>query len=136
MTSLRELSSYPQEMIRKYCFLVQHFCLRNYSLTVQKIIPIIQLEPESDLSLSTIAQRLGLSRTYISGLFKKETGITFTEFVNKSRMEYAAALLNEGYDSIRDIAAACGISDQSYFSKLFKHQYGVTPKEYRTQNQE
>lgn len=136
MTTLKDLSSYSREVIRKYCFLVQPFLHTNYSLTVQKIIHIIQLEPEGQLSLSAIAARLGLSRTYISGLFKNETGMTFTNYVNKSRMEYAATLLNCGFDSIRDVSVACGIPDQSYFSKLFKHYYGVTPKEYRSQSHE
>lgn len=131
MTSLKELSAYPREVIRKYCFLVQHFSHLNYSLTVQKITRIIRLEPESDLSLTAVAEKLGLSRTYISGLFRKETGMTFTDYVNKSRMEYAATLLDSGTDSIRDIAAACGITDQSYFSKLFRRHFGLTPREYR-----
>ncbi len=131
LSSLRELSACPREMIRKYCLLVQRFSNQNYSLVVKKIIHLIHLEPESNLSLDAIASRLELSRTYISSLFKKETGITLTEYVNKSKMDYAAALLDYGYTSIKEVSLACGISDQSYFSKLFKRYQGVAPKEYR-----
>ena len=62
---------------------------------------------------------------------KKETGSTLTEYVNRKRVEHAIFLLNSTNLQIQEIAAACGIPDVNYFTKIFKKQVGNTPKEYR-----
>ena len=74
---------------------------------------------------------LGVNASYLSTLFKKETGKTLTEYVNGKRIEYAIFLLNSTQLQIQAIAQYCGISDVNYFTRLFKTAVGKTPKEYR-----
>ncbi|MCM1221637.1 MAG: AraC family transcriptional regulator [Lachnospiraceae bacterium] len=85
----------------------------------------------ADLSLSAMAQVLQINASYLSTLFRKETGVTLTDYVNKKRIDHAVMLLNSSDAYIQNIASACGIPDVNYFTKLFKKYIGKTPKEYR-----
>lgn len=118
-------------MIRKYSRLVQKHSQKNYSLLVQKVITCIDTDITADLSLKTQAKLLNVNPSYLSTLFKKETGITLTDYVNKKRVEKAKQLLKSGNAQIQTVAQNCGMLDVNYFTKIFKKHTGVTPKEYR-----
>lgn len=120
-----------KEMIHKYCLLVKNHSMKGYSLLVQKVITRIDSDLTADLSLKTQAQLLDVNPSYLSTLFKKETGLTLTDYVNKKRVENAVFLLNTTTMQIQTIAQYCGIADVNYFTKIFKKYIGKTPKEYR-----
>lgn len=84
-----------------------------------------------NLKLDDVAEHVYLAPTYLGVLFKKETGESFSSYLTIVRMEKAKELLHDVKYSIAEIANAVGYSDKRYFSKLFKEQVGVTPKEYR-----
>lgn len=130
-TSVHALSALQREMVHKYCLLVINHSMKGYSLLVRKILTRIDSDLASDLSLKTQAKQLNINPSYLSSLFKKETGSTLTEYVNKKRIEHAIFLLNTTTMQIQTIAQACGITDVNYFTKIFKKQIGITPKEYR-----
>ncbi|MBQ8766883.1 MAG: AraC family transcriptional regulator [Clostridia bacterium] len=119
------------EMIDKYCALVKRHSMKNYSPLVQKVITLVDFDITSDLSLSRQAEMLNVNASYLSTLFKKETGMTLTEYVSKKRIEQAAFLLTSTNLQIQTVAQNCGIYDVNYFTKLFKKHTGKTPKEYR-----
>lgn len=119
------------DMIQKYCTLVNNHSTRNYSLPIQRVIIQINLDLTADLSLKAMAEHLNVNASYLSNLFRKETGYTLTNYVNQKRMEYAAWMLSSTQLPISTIAQHCGILDDNYFSKLFKKQYNVTPTQYR-----
>lgn len=118
------------EMIRKYCLLVQNYSMRGYSPVIQKVANHINLNLSQDLSLKTLAKEYAVSASYLSTIFKKEMGLTITDYVNQQRMRRAIVLLNSTNMQIQDIASECGIYDASYFRKLFKKYIGKTPTEY------
>ena len=120
-----------KEMIHKYCLLVKNHSMKGFSLLVQKVVTRIDSDLTADLSLKTQAQLLNVNASYLSTLFKKETGMTLTDYVNKKRMENAVFLLNSTNMQIQNIAQYCGIPDVNYFTKIFKKYIGKTPKEYR-----
>jgi AraC-like DNA-binding protein len=87
-------------------------------------------DPELDLEAVVAATRT--NRTKINEVLKAELGLTFTSYLNKLRMTEAARLLTEHVDAaVSEIAFAVGYANVSYFNKLFKEEYGCTPKAFR-----
>ncbi len=129
--SVQEGIDMMHDMIYKYCALVKNHSMKNYSLLVQKVITIIDSDLTADLSLSRQAELLNVNASYLSTLFKKETGMTLTEYVTKKRIEHAAFLLASTNLQIQTVAQNCGIYDVNYFTKMFKKQTSKTPREYR-----
>lgn len=119
------------EMFRSYCRLVKKHATIHYSPPVQKIITLIDSDLTADLSLSALASMQNVSASYLSSLFKQETGQTITDYVNRKRTELAMHLLETTNLQVQTIAQHCGIVDVHYFSKVFKKYTGKTPKEYR-----
>ena len=118
-------------MFKSYCRLVKVHSTKNYSNTIQKVIVYIDSDLTANLSLSAIAESQNLNASYLSSLFKKETGKTLTEYVNEKRINSAIQLLKNTKLQIQTIAQHCGIFDVQYFSKIFKKITGKTPKEFR-----
>ena len=69
----------------------------------------------------------------MSFIFKKETGSNLVKYLTDYRMKKAREMLDESNMKIVDMGKACGYQNQSYFNKLFKNYYGITPKQYREQ---
>lgn len=84
----------------------------------------------SALSLNSISKELLYNPKYISGLFKKEMNIGLVEYINTIRIQYACTLINQGFTSVKEIAALSGYNDALYFSKVFKKKMGLSPKQY------
>ena len=84
-----------------------------------------------DLTRTQIAELVHLSADYLSHLFKRETGLSLSEFILLERMEMAKFLLERTSLPIGSIADKVGYSYISYFDKVFKKTFGVTPKDYR-----
>lgn len=87
----------------------------------------------ADISLESAATTLGINRTKINELLKEELGLTFIAYLNKLRLTEAARLLSENDDAnVSEIAYLVGYNNASYFNKLFKMEYGCTPKTFKT----
>ena len=110
---------------------MKEFNLKDYSIPVRKAITYINADLCADLSLKTLAGQLNMNASYLSALFRKETGATLTEFVSGRRIAHAQKLLRTTTLPIQSISLQCGISDMYYFSRLFKRIAGCTPKAYR-----
>ena len=91
---------------------------------------------DEDLSLDHICQALGVSNSYFSTIFKKETGNSFIGYLTEYRMEQASRLLMETNEKSYVIAKSVGYTDPNYFSYVFKRQFGVSPSKYRTEHTE
>lgn len=131
ITSESSADALRYDMVRKYCLLVKNHSLKGYSLLIRKVLTRIEADLTTDLSLKALADHLNVNPSYLSTLFKKETGTTLTEYVNRKRIEHGILLLNTTCMQIQSIAQYCGIPDVNYFTKLFKKYIGKTPKEYR-----
>lgn len=79
------------------------------------------------ISLDRIAQALKVSPFYLSHVFSQETDFSLFAYLNRLRMEKAAELLKTGKWSIKEIAAAVGYDDSSYFTKVFRKHFGRPP---------
>ena len=84
---------------------------------------------ESDISLGRLANVFSYTEKYLSSLFKKNMQIGFINYLNSLRIQYACELIKKGSMNMAEISAACGYSDYSYFSKVFKKITGHSPTE-------
>lgn len=83
------------------------------------------------IKVSEIADMVGVNRSYLTSIFKKEMNMSPQEFLINFRLEKAAEMLRETEEQIGTIASAVGYTDALTFSKAFKQKYGVTPSEFR-----
>lgn len=130
-TSEKGVTILIKEMARKYTLLVKNHSLRGYSTLVRRVLVHIDTDLAGDLTLNTQAKLLDVNPSYLSTIFKKETGQTLTEYVTSKRIEHAIFLLNTTKMQIQTIAQYCGIPDICYFTKTFKKMVGKSPSEYK-----
>ena len=99
--------------------------------TIAKAINFIQNHYQSDLTLAEVAATVYLSPYYFSRLFKRTTGINFSQYLTKIRIDAAKDLLRKSNSSIKEIAQTVGYADPGYFGLVFKKVVGVPPGQYR-----
>ena len=106
--------------------------LPNYRPEIRAALEIIRENlSDPDLSLRSVAEKVGLSEAYFSSLFHAEIQIPFRKYLTNIRIEEAKYLLEQGDYKIWDIACRTGFSDEGYFSKVFKKVTDVSPKDWR-----
>lgn len=86
-------------------------------------------------TIASYASEIGISENYLSRLVKKYTGRSVGAWIDIVRIQRAKRLLSDTSQPIIDIAAAVGIDDQSYFSRLFKKETSLTPSDFRKKMQ-
>ena len=82
---------------------------------------------KGEVSVQTMANHLFISRSQLARKVQLITGMNTSEYVMRIRMTRARRLLEEGHLSISEVAIRCGFSDQSYFTRMFKKTYNLTP---------
>ena len=82
------------------------------------------------LSLAGMAVDLGYDAKYLSHQFVRKKGIPYTAYLRSLRIKHSIFLFEQGMLSVKNVAIMSGFSDALYFSKVFKQEIGVTPKEY------
>ena len=83
------------------------------------------------ITVAILAQRVHLNPTYLSELFKRETGTAISQYITDKRMEAAENMLKYSEYSFNEIAQILAYRSQSHFTKVFKKHSGMTPGEYR-----
>lgn len=102
-----------------------------YSKPVIQCMDYIYHHLHEAIRVETLAERVGLNRSYLSTLFKKEMGMTVSEYILSKRMEAAQNMLRFSDYSYGEISAILAFNSQSHFNRVFKAQTGYTPKEFR-----
>ena len=120
-----------QKLFELYIELFQSNISPNYSSLVKKHIDLNYNNP--NISVASIATSLGLNRSYLSRIFKKEIGISIQDYIIKTRISKSIILLEEG-KKISETAMLVGYSDPFNFSKVFKQRTGLNPSDYKPKN--
>lgn len=102
----------------------------EYSQVVHDMVKTIETSYAQRLGLDIFAEKYRLTPEYISNLFTKETGVTFSNYVKKVRIEHAKELLLSTNMKIYEVACSVGYPDQKYFSKVFKEYTGLSAKQF------
>lgn len=101
------------------------------SKAIEDVVRTIEHDYAADLSLDLLAEKVYLSPSYLSYLFKKQKGISINKYITLYRMEQAKQLLLTTNRKIVDIGKDVGYVNFPYFSSLFKNHYGKTPSQFR-----
>ncbi len=111
--------------------LIQRRSAPQPSAVIQRVREIIGSKYAERLSVSSLAQEVYLTPTYLCVLFKQQTGRTINEYITLERIRRAKELLTDSGILLYDVCFMVGYLSPSYFSKLFKKYTGLTPSEYR-----
>ena len=96
---------------------IQHFLTENIS--------------NVNVDMALISKEIGYNKDYIRRLFKTETGITPLDYLTKLRISHAKRFLLSNVYNISTISTMCGFSDVYYFSRCFKKETGISPRNFR-----
>lgn len=103
----------------------------NQTYFIEKSIKYIHDNFKKKLPLQLVSSYVFVNPQYFSRIFKKEVGVSYIDYVNKLKIEYACKLLETtNYPAYR-ISSECGFTDPSYFNRVFVQQTNMTPKAYR-----
>ncbi len=102
------------------------------NITAKQILEYVNKNFSDDIAIRQISQIFFINPSYLSQLFKKEVGETFTKYLMKLRIQYACELLKDTSYNISEIAEKSGYADYFYFARVFKKVTGDTPSQYRS----
>ena len=88
------------------------------------------------LTLTNLAEHFHYSKPHLCTLIKQNTGVSFTDLVRRIRMTRATEYLLNSGRSVSEIAEEVGYHSADHFSRVFRTTYGMSPQEYRKQNEE
>ncbi len=131
MQNLDELSDFLTAIFYRFVGYVFDFTQFEHTDILHKAVNYLRENLSEKLGLEDLASHVGLSRSYLSTIIKSELGLTFTEYVNQMRVDRSKELLLDPSLSLAAIAGLVGYGDQSYFTKKFTQQEGMSPGQYR-----
>jgi AraC-like DNA-binding protein len=99
--------------------------------TVRKVMAYIHEHYEEPLSREKMARYAGVSVRHLTRCFCQEVGISPITYLNRYRIKQAKRLLDEGDKNVTEVAEAVGFSDGGYFSRVFRREVGISPRDYR-----
>mgnify|MGYP006281029505 CR=1 FL=1 len=130
--NIEEHFNLSKQLIKSYINLIHKNKKKKNLELVKRAKNYIKENYAKKLTLDQIADQIYLSSSHLSKKFKKSTGMTVIEYVNKIRLKEAKKLLKTTNLPLNKIAEKTGYYDASYFSKVFKKKVGITPGQYRT----
>lgn len=105
-----------------------------FSVHIVNAIDYICRHRTNKITVNSVAEALDMNRSYLSSLFKKEMGISVSEYIRNEKLSAAANMLKYSDLAYSEISEYFGFSSQSHFIGHFKKRYGFTPAEYRKNN--
>ena len=131
LENLDELSRFLTDIFYRFVGYVFDFTRFEHSDILFKAVNYLRENLSEKLTLEDLAQHVGLSRSYLSAIIKSELGMSFTDYLSKMRIDRSQELLLDSSLSLAEIAGFVGYGDQSYFTKKFAQQTGMSPGQYR-----
>ncbi len=101
---------------------------------MHRILHYLETHYSEPVRLSEIAEREGLTQTYLSHLFREQLHIPFQDYLARLRLEAAMLLLRQSDTTLTDAAYACGFSDPKYLNRNFQKNLGMSPRQWLQEN--
>ncbi|PKJ52044.1 helix-turn-helix domain-containing protein [Bacillus sp. SN10] len=131
LDSIESVNRLIEEALCKFADRVKEYNTHKYPKIIVTCLDFISKNIYNKINLDIIAKSVKLNASYLSNLFKKEVGISLSEYIQKERVEEAKKLLTLTKYTLVDICTWLNFNDQSYFTKVFKKFTNMTPKQYR-----
>lgn len=103
---------------------------------LDELIHRIETNPGTSINIDQAAEEVNFSRSHFCRLFRQQTGLSFTAFLTKKRIEMACDLLTKTSMRVDEVASIVGINNTYYFKKLFERETGLTVEDWGTQNRQ
>ncbi len=116
--------------VKAFDYLIAHRDSRSSQIARDAKTCIDENYSNSEFNMNDLSKKLMVNQTYLRKMFKDEMGMTITEYLTKVRMDQAKTLVLQERFKLSAISEMVGYSDPGYFSKCFKHHFGVSPSEY------
>jgi len=129
-----EAAARIMDMSAKYVHYARIVDLKPLQL-IEKIKSFVDFHITQPISISHVSNALGISKSHLSRIIRKELGMTLTEYIQRKRIEKAQELLRKTDKAIGDIAYITGFADANYFARVFKKVVGCSPTSYRTKEE-
>lgn len=133
LKSVESLNQWIGAILSKFISYVFDFNDIKHQNVVFKATAYIKENLADKITLDKVAEQVYLSKSYFCRIIKEELNCTFTEYVNHLRVDRSKYLLRNTDVPIAEIASVVGFGDQSYFTRIFKRQTGISPGKYREQ---
>ena len=122
------------EMLSEYAYLIRDYSWSGYPEAIKTVRFIVDSRYKEHLTLDDLCRSAGLSKSYLSRLFKRVMGKSIFEYINEVRVSKSLLLLKNPQITISQASLECGFEDQAYYTRIFKRIKGVTPTEWRMEN--
>lgn len=124
------LDAYIKLLIKKMCDKMKILAIGTTHTTILQLLEHINANYHKDIGLNELADMVKMNPAYLSLLFKKEVGISYSKYITKVRVQHAKELLLEGKKVVQ-VSALVGYRDYRYFCDVFKKNVGTTPNAYK-----
>ncbi len=129
--TLMELQNWYCDLASRVCSIINDRKTARSGYVIGMAVDYIKKHCNKDISLGEVAEYVNLNPSYLSRIFKEETGTQFVEYVRKVKMELAKELLKNTNKKIYGICEELGYQNVQYFSTIFKNSTGMTPLEFK-----
>ncbi|MCX7708452.1 MAG: response regulator [Clostridia bacterium] len=129
--TLEEVEKWYSDLVARACAAINDKKTARSSNVIHSAVEYIKKHCNKDISLGEVAEHVNLNPSYLSRIFKEETGIQFVEYVRNVKMEMAKELLKNSTKKIYEICEELGYQNVQYFSTIFKNTVGITPLEFK-----
>lgn len=131
LTTFEDLRRWFQEKVQGICQTIRDQREEQSNSVVKKAQAYISENYSNDISLDEVSREVNISPYYFSKIFKDESGENFIEYLTRIRIDKAKEMMSNPDLSIKEISLKVGYSDPNYFSRIFKKQTDMTPREYK-----
>ncbi|WP_289291134.1 helix-turn-helix domain-containing protein [Bacteroides sp. 41_26] len=120
---------YAELLILIYRYMDESYLPICTNDSLKKAIAYIRLNYQSEITMNDVAEYAGISERYLRRLFSQYLNLSPLDYLNQMRINRAIELLRNTEMSVKEICYLCGFRSPQYFSRIFKQQMGISPRE-------